>query len=70
MLYKLVQFVCYLCGVGFLAASMAKRSTLNMTDVESFQSLLLIFCVTLLFICLGTMSSQPTHRCSPAISDD
>lgn len=70
MLYKLVQFSCYLCGVGVLIAGMAKRSALNMTDVESFQSLLLIFCVTLLFICLGTLSGQSTQLRSPAISEN
>jgi len=59
---KLVQFLCYVCGIGFLTAAMMKRSTLIMTDVESFQSLLLIFCVTLLFICLGTLSRQAAFR--------
>ena len=58
MFNKIVQFFCYLCGVGFLIASLAKRSMLNMTEVESFLSLLMIFCVTLLFICLGTVSGQ------------
>lgn len=70
MLYKLVQYFCYLCSVGFLLASMTKRSTLNMTDAESFPSLLLIFCVTLLFVCLGTLTGQAAPIHVQAISED
>ena len=54
--YKSVQFFCYLCGVVFLLAALTRRSTLALSDAESFMTLLLIVCGTLLFITVGTVS--------------
>ena len=56
LVYKSVQFFCYVCGVAFLIAALARRSTLHLSDAESFMTLLLIVCGTLLFITVGTVS--------------
>jgi hypothetical protein len=53
--YKIVQFFCYVCGIAFLIVTLTKRSTLQLSGVESFITLLLIVCGTLLFICVGTI---------------
>ena len=54
--YRAVQFFCYACSIAFLIATLTKRSTLMLSDVESFVTLLLILCGTLLFIAVGTVS--------------
>ena len=55
LIYRIVQFFCYVCGITFLIVTLTKRSTLILTNAESFTSLLLIVCGTLLFICIGTV---------------
>ncbi len=61
MIYKLSQRLTYFCAVVFLIVSYHQRSTLDLSEGESFTSLLLIFCVTLLLICLGTLSGLVAH---------
>jgi hypothetical protein len=53
--YRIAQFFCYLCGVAFLIIALNERSTLQLSDVEAFTTLLLTVCGTLLFICVGTV---------------
>ncbi len=60
--YKTVQYFCYICGIAFLIATLAKRSTLQLSEVESFMTLLLIVCGTLLFISLGTVSGAAVQN--------
>jgi len=55
LVYKIVQFFCYFCGVAFLVLALNKRSALQLSDAESFTTLLLTVSGTLLFICLGTV---------------
>ena len=55
LVYKIIQFFCYVCGIAFLIVTLTKRSTLHLSDSESFMTLLLIVCGTLLFICVGTL---------------
>ena len=67
LVYKSVQFFCYLCGVAFLIATLTKRSTLLLSDAESFMTLLLIVCGTLLFVAVGTVSGVAGDRGQLAI---
>lgn len=55
IVYKFAQMFCYLCGVVFLIVTLMKRASLQLADAESFATLLLIVCGTLLFMCLGTL---------------
>lgn len=55
MIYQLSQYFCYLAGIGFLIAALMKRSQMALTEVESFLSLLLIVCGTLLLISIGML---------------
>jgi len=53
--YRIAQFFCYVCGVAFLIMALNERSTLQLSDVDAFTTLLLTVCGTLLFICIGTV---------------
>lgn len=53
--YRIAQFFCYLCGVAFLLMALNERSSLQLSEVEDFTTLLLTVCGTLLFICIGTV---------------
>lgn len=53
--YRIAQFFCYVCGVVFLIMALNERSTLQLSDVDAFTTLLLTVCGTLLFICIGTV---------------
>ena len=54
--YRWCQAFCYLCGVAFLLVMLWKRSSMQLTEIDSLLMLLLIVSGTLLFICLGTLS--------------
>lgn len=53
--YRIAQFFCYLCGVAFLFMALKERSSMQLSEVEAFTTLLLTVCGTLLFICIGTV---------------
>lgn len=55
VVYRVAQIFCYLCGVAFLVMALKERSSLHLSDVEAFTTLLLTVCGTLLFICIGTV---------------
>ena len=69
LVYKTAQFLCYACSVAFLIAALIKRSTLRLTDVEAFMTLLLIVCGTLLFVSVGTVSGAAAFSGQRRLTD-